>query len=231
MDQSSQGGFRYHHRIYTGLLLFVVVAGLPIVAVPSLRHRLQERVETLRSAWAGKPLIRPALATVGANPAPFPKEFERPQWTRPDILPKMEAPARPAVLITAGGDAPSKPEKPTPERVRPELKIPQARADAEVTVAEKAPEQALEARKGKVEQDAFDILVAANQILAGLVAGRDPKLKFQDWSATSMGQDSYNVSVTFVESADNVVRRYIWNVKVESKAVMPLSAYAREISK
>jgi hypothetical protein len=37
--------------------------------------------------------------------------------------------------------------------------------------------------------------------------------------------------VTFIQTSDNVARKYIWNVKVPTKEVVPLSAYAREISK
>jgi hypothetical protein len=231
MHRIGRSGSYYHDRVYLGLLLFVVIAGLPIVGVPALRHRLQARVETLRSAWQGKSPIQPALANVGENRAPFPKEYERTPWKRPEILPKQEAPPRAPVVIKAGG-APAAPvQEATGSGRRPELKIPQARANAEITAADKAPGTGIERSKGKGEQDAYDLLVTSNQTLAGMIKGSDPALKFRDWSAAPMGQDSYNVRVTFVQTADNAVRTYIWNVKVESKTVTPLSAYAREISK
>jgi hypothetical protein len=231
MDRTGRGGSHYHHRVYLGLLLFVVIGGLPILGVPSLRHRLQARVETLRSAWQGKSQIQPALASVGENRAPFPKEYERPPWKRPEILPKYEPPARAPFHITVGGNPAAREQAAAGARGRPELKIPQTRTDAEITIAEKAPGSGIEYRKGKGEQDAYDVLVNSNPTLGAMIKGRDPALKFQDWSAALMGQDSYNVSVTFVQTGDQVVRKYIWNVKVESKTVIPLSAYAREISK
>src|SRR5512135_2051432 len=71
------------YRLYLGLLLFVVLVGLPVVGVPALRHRLTSRVAMLREAWSGggKPAVPPVLAKVGENTEAFPKEYEIPLQT------------------------------------------------------------------------------------------------------------------------------------------------------
>jgi hypothetical protein len=86
-------------------------------------------------------------------------------------------------------------------------------------------------KKGEREQEAYDIVLSANQTLAGMIKGSDATLRFQGWAAANMGEGSYYVMVTFVQTADNVARKYIWNVKVSSKEVTPLSSYAMSISK
>jgi hypothetical protein len=225
------GGSRYHHNIYLGLLIFVVVAGLPIVGLPSLRYRLRDRIDSLRSAAQGKAVAQAASAKVGENLLPFPKEYERVQVERPPILPKFEVPQKRPYIISAGGDSSSRGEvlAPVPRKAdaTPKPAVSEPPADANAAPAKAGTEY----RKGNSEKEAYDILIHANQTLAGLVNGSDPSLKFQDWSAAVMGQDSFNVSLSFVQTADNGIRKYVFNVKVQTKEVMPLSAYAREISK
>ena len=231
------------------MLIFVVLAGLPMIGVPSLRYRLRTRLQGLRAAYAGEPAVQPpALAGVGENRAPFPREYERPvplPPALPEIMPR--APVTPLRITPAGEDAAAslaaaKPQ--TSERrparasgavspagkAEPKLILPpSAAATAEPAAAETGAEPQF--RKGKDEQEAYDLLVNANQTLAGMVKGNDATLKFQDWSAAIMGEGSFYVMVTFVQTADQVVRKYIWNVKVATKEVIPLSAYAMSISK
>lgn len=49
----------YHSRTYTGLLIFVVVVGLPLIAIPSLRQRLKTRFDMIRAAVRGEQLPPP----------------------------------------------------------------------------------------------------------------------------------------------------------------------------
>src|SRR5438876_4138752 len=71
--------FRARYRVYMGLLLFVAIAGLPLIAVPVLRHRLSARVQSLREALGPLPIKpAPAWAKVGENRYPFPAELARP---------------------------------------------------------------------------------------------------------------------------------------------------------
>jgi hypothetical protein len=244
---------RRRHRIYLGILVFVVVAGLPMIGIPSLRYRLRTRVQGLRAAYAGAPVVQaPAFAKVGESREPFPRAYER-QQPLPAYLPKIELPAArpPLGIILGGGDTPSSIGAGEPQsasrrpprassaggqaaapagKSEPKLVLPGfATATSEPPAADAGSEPQF--RKGKSEQEAYDLLFNANQTLAGLVKGSDPTLKFQDWSAATMGENSLYVMVTFVQTADNIVRKYIWNVKVATKEVIPLSAYAMSISK
>ena len=255
-DHHEIGWSRYNrrrHRIYLGILVFVVVAGLPMIGIPSLRYRLRTRVQGLRAAYAGAPAVQAAaFARVGENREPFPRAYER-QQPLPAYLPKIEAPAArpPRGIILGGEDTPSsiaasepqsasrRPSRASstgvraaspPGRSEPKLVLPpSAGAASEPPAADAGSEPQF--RKGKSEQEAYDLLVNANQTLDGMVKGSDPTLKFQDWSAATMGENSFYVMVTFVQAADNVVRKYIWNVKVATKEVTPISFYAMSISR
>ncbi len=229
----------YHQRFYFGLLIFVLVAGLPLVGLPSVRSQLRTRVQTLRAAAMGEPPIQaPAKGNIGENQQPFPKEYERAQaQLRPPYLPQIETQARAAYRITIGGDEGNPPAKEPAASARkgrvtiPPVSVPSAGAANPSASQTGAANSDSRYRKGKSEQEAYDLLLNANTTLAGMIKGSDPALKFQDWAAADMGQDSYYVMVTFVQALDNVPRKYIWNVKLATKEIVPLSAYAREISK
>lgn len=207
-----------------------------MVGVPSLRLRLRTRVDALRGAALGEPAAQaPASSRIGENHDPFPHEYEHPQ-ARPSYLPKIIMPPRPPVQFAVGGEETNPPVREVTTRPAKGKGAPKPDSPpSEVTAGTGQPAAGAGAdsqyRKGKSEQEAYDILVNSNQTLAGMIKGSDPALKFQDWAAANMGQDSYYVSVTFLQASDNVVRKYIWNVKVMTKEVVPLSAYAREISK
>ncbi len=229
----------YHSKVYWGLLIFVVGAGMPIVSVPAARQRLRTRVDALKAAFRGElPPQLPALERVGENHEPFPREYEHPQ-AKPPILAKLEALQRRTPLVMSDqGDVPA--------AARPPMKMPmgsggtvafkdkpeaQAAAAGGENAQAAAPSGEPTYQKGKNEQEAYDILVNANQTLAAMIKGSDPNLKFQDWSAANMGENNYYVMVTFLQSSDKVARKYIWSVKVSSKEVTPLSSYAMSISK
>lgn len=236
---------RYRRKVYLGLLIFVVVVGLPIVGIPSVRYRLRTRVQMLRAAVLRHQIApAPALAKVGETRAPFPKEYRRPQ-ARPRDLADLEA-----SLLRKGVEASNRGVKPF--AIPPQLARASVREVPTAPAKERAepPPSALPStrlpspsqpstdanagplyRKGKSEQEAYDLLVNSNQILAGMIKGSDPALKFQDWAAADMGENSYYVMVIFVQTADDTARKYIWNVKMTTKEVVPLSAYAMSISK
>src|SRR5207247_8703364 len=76
--------FRARYQVYMGLLLFVAIAGLPLIAVPVLRHRLSARVQSLREALGPLPIKpTPALAKGGDNRHPCPADLARPGPERP----------------------------------------------------------------------------------------------------------------------------------------------------
>ena len=214
---------RYHQRAYLGLLIFVVLVGLPIVGVPAVRHRLHARVETLRAAIMGVPVVQAAATgKVGENHEPFPREYERPK-PQPSYLAQVQKalPRRPDRVAIGGGVSIVMP------KAEPQV------AAAAPAAAQAAPDAGAEPqyKKGQSEQEAYDFLVISNQTLAGMIKGSDPALKFQDWGAANMGENSFYVMITFTQAADNQVRKYIWSVKVSTKEVLPLSSYARSISK
>jgi hypothetical protein len=239
--------------VYSSLLIFVVVLGAPMLGAPSLRHRLRERVQTLRSAFLGEPVVQaPLMALVGENQEPFPREYERPA-ARPAFVALTGAPAqrRPYRIIIGGGETTPPAAETAPQSgARPPVRIgtggsgsappgsrgePQliVRASAAAAGAQPAPEAGSdpEYRQGKSEQEAYDHLVNANSVLAGLIKGKDPALKYQDWSAANMGADTFYVMVTFAQTADGVAVKYIWSVKAMTKEIVPLSSAARSISK
>lgn len=231
---------RQRDRFYLAVLLFVVVAGLPMVAAPPLRQRLQVRAVALHQAWAGEPVPpAPALARAGENTGPLPKEYARPE-VPPPFLPKAGAglPKSP-YIIRIGEGAPTPQSNATGNR--PLLSRPGA---PPIKVADRTtppagaqpPGQEAAAgepqfRKGPAEQEAYDFLVESNKTLSGMIQGGDPALTFKDWSAAAMENDAYYVMVEFVQKADNVARKYIWKVQVSRKQIVPMSAHAMSISK
>ncbi len=228
----------YHQRLYSALLIFVLVLGLPIVTIPRLRSMLRTRVQTLRAALMGEPVIHPPVTLkVGENQGPIPKEYEHKQADQhlPFLPPTVPA-ARSPYTIVLGGESPTpqvkapvpaaKRKQATPDSVAP----PATEAAAAPVQAENAASE-IRYQKGKSEQEAYELLVSTNPTLAAMVTGSDPSLKFQDWSAASKGQEEFYVMVTFIHVADNEARKYIWSVKLATKQISPLSAYAREISK
>ncbi len=236
---------RYHGRIYVGLLIFVVVLGLPMLGVPSVRLLLRSRIAALRSAFLGERAPQ-VLATVrvGENREPFPHEYEHPQTSASYLAQfAVSEPRRPFVINDQGGLVRPEPRAPrlkgaeggvsSPAGSRAETQPPPQPTAAAPAQGQGAPDAGGQPvyRKGQSEQEAYDFLLASNQALAGLVKGSDPTLKFQDWGAASMGENTYYVMVTFAQTADNMTRQYIWSVKVSTKEVTPLSSYARSISK
>jgi hypothetical protein len=220
-------------EISTLLLLFVVLVGLPIVGVPRLRNRLSERILIMKAAVAGE--VRPVVARVGANPKPFPAEYENPEPPIPRL------PAVPSVQ--------SAPAAPTAEFVPPSsdksygkvVRIVERDGDDPLVImdgasrppAESSPgiseESALKYQKGEEEQKAYDLLMKTNLKLAEMVQGSNPSLRFESWDAAHRGEDTYWVRLKF-QSDDNPAMEYIWEVRLISKEITPLSYYARSIS-
>jgi hypothetical protein len=224
-------------------LIFVVAVGLPLIGIGPLRHRLKTRFDMMRGAVRGEQQPQPAFARVGENRVPFPREYEQPQ-NRSAFLAKLLAPLQHPTIVVAdqGGVSTIIPPplrrtlgstSPIPSKEKPGAP-PRALVSAPEQAAAETTGSAVSEpvyKKGESEQEAYTILLNANQTLAGMVKGSDATLKFQDWAAANMGESSYYVMVTFLQTADNVARKYIWSIKVSSKEVTPLSSYAMSISK
>jgi hypothetical protein len=225
--------YSVRQRIYGGLLIFVVAAGLPIVGVPALRHRLSDRAIALKTAFGND--IRPVTAKVGENREPFPAEYERPEPVAllPPQLPPLE---RVFTMKPGGGYVPQAASTPRPRaRAReetPRVEIqPPAAASAEQTEPDKtasasAPSDEPKYQKGKIEQDAYDLLIKSNPTVAGMVQGSNPALHFKSWDAAGRGDDVYWVRLKFQSDGSPDVE-YIWQVKIQSNQVTPLNYNAR----
>jgi hypothetical protein len=213
--------YQKYRRSQLSLLWFVVVLGLPIVAVPALRGRLRQRVETLREVLS-KPATgtQPLTVAVGENTEKFPEEYQQPFTPLPrfpeviDLTrqPYRQVPDQPAAVSAASGQIAVE---------KPELSPDRATADA----------QEPQYGQGEVQRQAYELLLEVNQALAALVAGGDPGLRFRTWEAAPAEQESLLVKVTFEHVSDGTVRDYIWKVKLPSREIIPLSAYARALSK
>jgi hypothetical protein len=213
--------YRKRQRVSMALLLFVVIAGLPIVGVPQWRHRLSERVSTLKTALSGE--IKPATLEVGANNNPFPREYENPEPVvpKPPVLPPMDR------VFTAQPSPPV--SRPRPARETARIKEPPPSPEPSEPAAE-TPPAAAEPRyqQGKTEEEAYDLLLSSNPKVAGMVRGSDPSLKFKSWDALGRGDDVYWVRLKF-QSEEDPDAEYIWQVKIQSKEITPLSHNARTL--
>ncbi len=85
--------------------------------------------------------------------------------------------------------------------------------------------------QGKIEQEAYDVLIKSSETVAGMVQGKDPSLRFKGWAAARTDEDNFLVRVTFTQTADKSDVPYIWQVKLVSKQVTPLNYYARSVPK
>lgn len=204
-------------RFYWGLVVFVVVAGLSVLGVPTLRHRLFERTMALKAAWSGD--VRPATAHVG-DVEPLPEEYRRPEPTMPQA-PQLPPSERVFTLPPEGSGARS--ASPPRRVITPDDSVPEVEEKAEER-AETGPKY----QKGTAEQNAYDLLLKSNPAVAGLVKGSDPARRFKSWDAASRGEDTYWVRLIFESGGAN--QEYIWQVKLSSSEVTPLSHNARTIS-
>ncbi len=218
--------YRFRQRISTGLLLFVVVVGLPIVGIPTLRQRLSSRVEALKIAMAGG--IAPVMVKVGENQEPFPPEYEKPEPPLPFL---SELASREKVFTFP----PAVPAQQAPQlQARPRgviLEAPPPSEGSEQFAEQSTPESdnELQYGQGEIEREAYELLLGSNSIIAGMVQGGDASLRFVSWGATRRQDDTYWVRLTFQSSETNTDVEYIWQVKLLSKQITPLSYNARAI--
>jgi hypothetical protein len=226
------GFYAIRKRAYTGLLLFIVLVGLPMVAVPHLRNRLSGRIFELKAAISGD--MKPAIAQVGANHEGFPKEFEIPVPAGPQIPPLPSVERKAYVMIAPGVIAPSIRRVPGKPRI--------AEMPSTVIQSEPPVEQTLQAdpgasqeaqsdikfQQGGGEKAAYDLLIRSDSTIGGMVKGSNPSLHFKSWDAAHKGEDVYLVRLRF-QSDGNPDAEYIWEVKIQTSEVTPLSYNAKNI--
>lgn len=221
--------YNVRRRIYSGLLLFVVAVGLPIIGIPPLRHRLSGRVQALKTAMAGE--VTPVTLKVGENQAPFPAEYEK---NAPPLPVAPQVPLINKIFAASGGNIPqSAPRSPAhPRAERPEVPPPSS-ASSEKPAEQEAHETAAadepQYTQGKIERDAYELLLQSSPAAAGMVQGSDPSLRFKSWDAAKRGEDTYWVRLRF-QSADDPDVIYIWRVMLQANQVAPWNYNARSIS-
>ena len=224
--------YKGRQRIYGALLIFVLAAGLPMAALPSLRGRLLERFEKLKAAAAGD--VGPLSLNVGEYHEPFPAEFEKPA---PPPSPPQES-----VIDKVYSMAPgvySRPPAAAGKRPAPQIAKPAAPPPATVEIttpalpaaseAEPSGEAKLNYQTGTIEREAYELVLNSNSTIAGMVQGSNPALRFKSWDAAARGNDTYWVRIRF-QSEGNPDVDYIWQVKLGAKQVTPLSYNARTLS-
>jgi len=225
--------FKTRQRVYTGLLLFVVLAGLPILAVPGLRNRLSGRIRQLKTAISGD--VRPVVAAVGENREAFPKEYESPVPAMPEGL-KLAMEVGTAALARSAPPVPPAPARKAPRILRiptaSPAEIPDGEPEAirgEPAARESEPEPGLDYRQGRAEKDAYDLLLKSDAVVAGMVQGSNSSLHFKSWSAANRGEEVYWVRLTF-QSEEKLDVEFIWEVRPATGKVTPLSYNARSLS-
>jgi hypothetical protein len=252
-----QNSFRFYsvrQWIYGGLLLFIVVVGLPIIGVPKLRDRLSERVMGFKTAMLGNNIV-PVTLRVGENTEPFPVEFARPEplLPRPPQFPSLDRifTAKYSSGVIKAVESPDIVKKePKAESIRePRTESPsEQRAESktgssiqsrpEFTIVSDNPaEEEQDARqndspkyqKGAMEQTAYNLLIQSNSSIAEIVKGDHPLLRFKSWDAAKRENDTYWVRLK-LQLDKNPEQEYIWEVKIQSKEVKPLSFNAKSIS-
>jgi hypothetical protein len=229
MSTGTSTFYETRRRIYGALLLFVVVAGLPIATIPKLRDRFLTRARVLKDAIAGK--RAPVVVQVGENHAPFPAEYARPA---PPIaqIPQLPHPGKSLSMSQGTSVLRHSDKRPF---VKPGdiivLSPPSAQGAglAEQTATEAAANNEPKYQQGKTEQQVYDLLLKSNRAIAEIVKGDNPSFKFKSWDVAGRGEDTYWVRLKLQpEGAPEA--EYIWLVKLESKQVSPLNYNARAIS-
>jgi len=200
-----------------GLLCFVSLVGLPLISVPALRERLRSRVEVMRqSLTAGSSFSLPLTVRTGENTEPLPAEYDKP------IVPLVRK-AEVLVISREAYAATAAPAAAFETGSADQPLLPQA----EETEGSQEPVYG----QGKIEQEAYKILLDEREPVRRMTEGGDPGLRLKHWSAARTGEDTFLVRLTFQHLADGSDRDYIWEVKLMSREVTPMSAYARAVSR
>ena len=223
--QPSEQLYRIRFRVYAGLLIFVIGIGAPMVIVPALRTRVISRTYAIKQALlVGPTRSKPVTAQVGESRSPFPEEFARPQKSVPQNLPRPEA----LNQVYQTGTT-YRPAKPLPKEAKPPADSEAGQAASEAQPGDVSAEP--DYRTGKVEQEAYDLLLRSNDTVLKMVQGSDPSLRFTGWGVAKREEDVFWVRLTFMQSPQDVEAQYIWQIKLQSKQIAPLNYNARAITK
>jgi hypothetical protein len=179
--------------------------------------------------------IKPAIAQVGANQEPFPAEYASaaPPVPQAPQLPPIE---RIFTMTPTSSAAPHAEKRRAPQlakiKAAPHLSTESQESTEQPAAAASAAhaDSELKYQKGRVEQDAYELLLKSNVTIAGMVRGSNPSLHFKSWDAADRGDNTYWVRLKFQSEGNPADVEYIWQVKLQTNQVTPLSYNARTIS-
>jgi hypothetical protein len=203
-----------------------------MIAIPKLRNRLNHRFQRLKTAWM-QPELEP-ITLAGANENPFPKEYERAPVQNNNKLQSSvianpvasnKTPVLESSLFKSVRILPSAKSKASISSISADNNLSENEANSQ----EASPDSLPQYRQGKNEKEAYDLVLKANKTLAMMVQGGNPGLQWKSWGAAHRGEDCYWVRVVFLNN-DKTEIEYIWQVKIASGEISPLSYNARAIS-
>jgi hypothetical protein len=188
------------------------------------------RSQALWEAMVGK--RAPVMVQVGENHGPLPAEFERFATPGPQVI-HLPSPSK--VHTTAQGGYISRQDvarasSNAGESGARSSSLVQGEAPGEEAITESAEaDSEPKYQQGKMEQEAYDLLLQSNPAIAEIVKGNNPSFRFKSWNAAGRGEDTYWVRLK-LETEGKPEADYIWQVKLGSKQVSPLNYNARSIS-
>ncbi|MDR0311431.1 MAG: hypothetical protein LBJ21_07585 [Acidobacteriota bacterium] len=200
-------------RIYGGVLIFAVAAGISLTAVPALRERLFDRIYILKISATGEaePEI---IIPMGVNDIPYPEEFLR-QPPGPTTASRVHAESARKIIVVQS-DIPS---------ITPPVLSGTGSANYKDSKEE---DDSPVFQQGETEREAYEKTLAANEKLASMIQGGNPGLSFKTWGAARRGGNIYWVRVIF-QNADGVEAEYIWQADLSSGKTAPLNFNARSL--
>lgn len=215
------------NRLYGILLLFVIVVGLPILGVPSLRNRLLNRVAALKEVIIGT--SSPVEAEIAEESAPIPKEYERFISEFPSRgLPEPIDETYNAPVDEADSAIGAPPALITPESAKAE-QASAVMASKDASEQSDSDDSGIKYTQGLSERESYILLLQTFPKVAEMVEGGDSSLRFQSWGSAKRSEDLYWVRLIFLTDENQEVE-YIWQVEVATKRILPLSHSARSIS-
>jgi len=217
---TNKGYDRARRRFYGGVLIFAVVSGILLTAVPAIRARLSDRIDILKTAMTGE--VQPDITPMGENDIPYPEEFLRPASgavvSQPSVEPLIKRLAK------------VQPDVPV---IKPPVLL-AADSGSNAKVAESVETENYEDSdsprflQGEIEREAYEKTLAANDKLAAMVQGGNSELIFKTWGAARRDGDVYWVRVIF-QNASGVDVEYIWQTDPVSGRTSPLNFNARSL--
>ena len=213
-------------RVYGGLLIFVVFAGILMIGLPQLRTRLFDRIHLIRNAVTGE--TPPDILPMGELGILYPEEFARQASPENPNAPRSAILRQPAEPDTSAD---------TVSRRRLTVVSPEGISSSKTQPANDSTDLTPRFQQGVPEREAYEKVLAANTLLSGMVEGGNPQLRFKTWDAARRGEELYWVRVIFTSTVDAKDANdstgkdveYIWQVEGANDKVTPLNFNARSL--